>query len=81
MLTASSSRCVQVSDEADRSDSSRRRDGFEVFRSTDVSSLLLSEQSPAEGSWEDPSLEKLHVFCEESRRLNDWLPEINLPAR
>ncbi|TWW66780.1 growth arrest and DNA damage-inducible protein GADD45 gamma-like isoform X2 [Takifugu flavidus] len=37
--------------------------------------------SPAEGSWEDPSLEKLHLFCEESRRLNDWLPEINLPAR
>ncbi|CAF90456.1 unnamed protein product, partial [Tetraodon nigroviridis] len=35
--------------------------------------------TPAEGSWEDPSLEKLHVFCEESRRLNDWLPEISLP--
>ncbi|KAG7498991.1 growth arrest and DNA damage-inducible protein GADD45 gamma-like [Solea senegalensis] len=37
--------------------------------------------NPAEGSWEDPALEKLHVFCEESRGLNDWLPEISLPGR
>ncbi|XP_041667353.1 growth arrest and DNA-damage-inducible, gamma b, tandem duplicate 1 [Cheilinus undulatus] len=37
--------------------------------------------NPAEGSWEDPALEKLHVFCEESRRLNDWVPEISLPER
>uniref|UniRef100_A0A672JQF7 Growth arrest and DNA damage-inducible protein GADD45 gamma-like n=2 Tax=Salarias fasciatus TaxID=181472 RepID=A0A672JQF7_SALFA len=37
--------------------------------------------SPADGSWEDPSLEKLHLFCEESRRLNDWVPEISLPER
>ncbi|KAM9841151.1 growth arrest and DNA damage-inducible protein GADD45 gamma-like [Aulostomus maculatus] len=37
--------------------------------------------NPAEGSWEDPALEKLHLFCEESRRLNDWVPEICLPAR
>ncbi|KAJ0037053.1 hypothetical protein NL108_016690 [Boleophthalmus pectinirostris] len=36
---------------------------------------------PCEGSWDDPSLEKLRVFCEESRALNDWLPEISLPAR
>ncbi|XP_070780540.1 growth arrest and DNA-damage-inducible, gamma b, tandem duplicate 1 isoform X2 [Enoplosus armatus] len=34
-----------------------------------------------DGSWEDPALEKLHLFCEESRRLNDWVPEINLPER
>uniref|UniRef100_A0A3Q3WF49 Ribosomal protein eL8/eL30/eS12/Gadd45 domain-containing protein n=1 Tax=Mola mola TaxID=94237 RepID=A0A3Q3WF49_MOLML len=33
------------------------------------------------GSWEDPALEKLHLFCEESRRLNDWVPEISLPER
>nr|XP_020479062.1 growth arrest and DNA damage-inducible protein GADD45 gamma-like [Monopterus albus] len=37
--------------------------------------------NPAEGSWEDPALEKLHLFCEESRRLNDWVPEISLPER
>lgn len=44
--------------------------------------LLLSlQQNPADGSWEDPALEKLHLFCEESRRLNDWVPEISLPER
>ncbi|KAF0031233.1 growth arrest and DNA-damage-inducible, gamma b, tandem duplicate 1 [Scophthalmus maximus] len=35
--------------------------------------------NPADGSWEDPALEKLHLFCEESRRLNDWVPEVSLP--
>ncbi|XP_035628295.1 growth arrest and DNA damage-inducible protein GADD45 gamma-like [Oncorhynchus keta] len=35
----------------------------------------------ADGSWEDPALEKLHLFCEESRSLNDWVPEITLPKR
>ncbi|XP_029921356.1 growth arrest and DNA damage-inducible protein GADD45 gamma-like [Myripristis murdjan] len=37
--------------------------------------------NPADGSWEDPALEKLHLFCEESRSLNDWVPEITLPER
>ncbi|XP_074547024.1 growth arrest and DNA damage-inducible protein GADD45 gamma-like [Halichoeres trimaculatus] len=37
--------------------------------------------NPSDRSWEDPSLEKLHLFCEESRRLNDWVPEISLPER
>uniref|UniRef100_A0A3Q2YX10 Growth arrest and DNA-damage-inducible, gamma b, tandem duplicate 1 n=2 Tax=Hippocampus comes TaxID=109280 RepID=A0A3Q2YX10_HIPCM len=37
--------------------------------------------NPADGAWEDPSLEKLHLFCEESRRLNDWVPEVSLPGR
>ncbi|XP_072309688.1 growth arrest and DNA damage-inducible protein GADD45 gamma-like [Eucyclogobius newberryi] len=36
---------------------------------------------PCEDAWEDPSMEKLRVFCEESRALNDWLPEISLPER
>ncbi|XP_037547878.1 growth arrest and DNA-damage-inducible, gamma b, tandem duplicate 1 [Nematolebias whitei] len=36
--------------------------------------------TPAE-DWEDPALDKLHRFCEESRRKNDWLPEVTLPAR
>ncbi|XP_056288594.1 growth arrest and DNA-damage-inducible, gamma b, tandem duplicate 1 isoform X2 [Pseudoliparis swirei] len=37
--------------------------------------------NPADGSWEDPALQKLHLFCEESRSLNDWVPEILLPER
>ncbi|KAF3702307.1 Growth arrest and DNA damage-inducible protein GADD45 gamma [Channa argus] len=37
--------------------------------------------NPADGSWQDPALEKLHLFCEESCRLNDWVPEIILPER
>ncbi|XP_077398352.1 growth arrest and DNA-damage-inducible, gamma b, tandem duplicate 1 isoform X1 [Vanacampus margaritifer] len=43
--------------------------------------LFLLKQNPSDGSWEDPSLEKLHLFCEESRSLNDWVPEISLPGR
>lgn len=43
--------------------------------------LFLFDQNPADGSWEDPALEKLHLFCEESRHLNDWVPEISLPER
>uniref|UniRef100_A0A8C2HIY7 Growth arrest and DNA-damage-inducible, gamma b, tandem duplicate 1 n=1 Tax=Cyprinus carpio TaxID=7962 RepID=A0A8C2HIY7_CYPCA len=38
-------------------------------------------QNPAEDSWEDPALEKLHLFCEESRSYNEWVPEITLPER
>ncbi|KAJ8402014.1 hypothetical protein AAFF_G00372490 [Aldrovandia affinis] len=41
---------------------------------------VLITNSP-EGSWEDPALEKLHLFCEESRSLNEWVPEITLPER
>ncbi|XP_037607917.1 growth arrest and DNA-damage-inducible, gamma b, tandem duplicate 1 [Sebastes umbrosus] len=37
--------------------------------------------NPSEGSWEDPALAKLHLFCEESRSLNDWVPEISLLER
>ncbi|KAG7476293.1 hypothetical protein MATL_G00081280 [Megalops atlanticus] len=37
--------------------------------------------NPSEGSWEDPALEKLQLFCEESRCLNEWVPEITLPER
>ncbi|XP_068430055.1 growth arrest and DNA-damage-inducible, gamma b, tandem duplicate 1 [Clinocottus analis] len=37
--------------------------------------------NPADGSWEDPALQKLHLFCEESRSLNDWVPEISLPEK
>ncbi|CDQ64139.1 unnamed protein product [Oncorhynchus mykiss] len=37
--------------------------------------------NPADGSWEDAALEKLHLFCEESHSLNDWVPEITLLER
>uniref|UniRef100_A0A671R364 Growth arrest and DNA damage inducible gamma n=1 Tax=Sinocyclocheilus anshuiensis TaxID=1608454 RepID=A0A671R364_9TELE len=37
--------------------------------------------NPAEDSWEDPALEKLHMFCEESRSYNEWVPEITLLER
>ncbi|KAM3874567.1 growth arrest and DNA damage-inducible protein GADD45 gamma-like [Diretmus argenteus] len=45
----------------------------------DVHCVLIT--NPADSSWEDPALEKLHLFCEESRSLNDWVPEITLPER
>lgn len=61
------------------SKSSQQCDAFEKNHVTKASLLFLLEQNPADGSWEDPALEKLHLFCEESRRLNDWVPEINLP--
>lgn len=54
---------------------------FGKKRVTKAFLLFLFEQNPADGSWEDPALEKLHLFCEESRRLNDWVPEISLPER
>ncbi|XP_062867338.1 growth arrest and DNA damage-inducible protein GADD45 gamma-like [Trichomycterus rosablanca] len=53
--------------------------GDKSSQSEDPHCILIT--TSADGSWEDPSLEKLHMFCEESRRSNDWLPEIILPAR
>ncbi|XP_013881421.1 growth arrest and DNA-damage-inducible, gamma b, tandem duplicate 1 [Austrofundulus limnaeus] len=63
----------------------------DVQRLTDILGQVEAEQledahcvlitNPADGPWEDPALEKLHLFCEESRRLNDWLPEVSLPGR
>uniref|UniRef100_A0A3P8WNR8 Growth arrest and DNA damage inducible gamma n=1 Tax=Cynoglossus semilaevis TaxID=244447 RepID=A0A3P8WNR8_CYNSE len=53
--------------------------GDKVEQLEDAHCVLIT--NPADGSWEDPALEKLHLFCEESRHLNDWLPEINLPGR
>uniref|UniRef100_A0A8C6TLK6 Growth arrest and DNA-damage-inducible, gamma b, tandem duplicate 1 n=1 Tax=Neogobius melanostomus TaxID=47308 RepID=A0A8C6TLK6_9GOBI len=47
-----------------------------VGREEDAHCLLIT--APCEGEWDDPSLDKLRVFCEESRALNDWLPEISL---
>lgn len=39
----------------------------------------LSPQNPQEDAWKDPALEKLSLFCEESRSVNDWVPSITLP--
>ncbi|XP_030624895.1 growth arrest and DNA damage-inducible protein GADD45 gamma-like [Chanos chanos] len=48
-------------------------------RLEDAHCVLIT--NPADGSWEDPALEKLHLFCEESRSFNEWVPEITLPER
>lgn len=51
-----------------------------------ISSLLMFcsfffffSQNPSEDAWKDPALEKLGLFCEESRNVNDWVPTITLP--
>ncbi|KAG7270654.1 hypothetical protein CRUP_032173 [Coryphaenoides rupestris] len=48
-------------------------------RFEDTHCLLI--MNPTDGSWEDPALEKLHLFCQDSRAMNDWLPEISLSER
>ncbi|CAL1569074.1 unnamed protein product [Knipowitschia caucasica] len=45
----------------------------------DAHCVLIS--GPCEGAWDEPSVEKLRMFCEERRALNDWVPEISLPER
>lgn len=39
----------------------------------------LPPQNPHEDAWKDPALEKLSLFCEESRGVNDWVPSVTLP--
>ncbi|MBN3307890.1 growth arrest and DNA damage-inducible protein GADD45 gamma [Amia ocellicauda] len=34
---------------------------------------------PADSSWEDPALEKLQGFCEETRTFSQWVPAVTLP--
>ncbi|XP_056444813.1 growth arrest and DNA damage-inducible protein GADD45 beta-like isoform X1 [Gadus chalcogrammus] len=53
--------------------------GDEAGQFKDAHCLLIT--NPTDGSWEDPSLEKLHLFCQESRGQNDWLPEVALFER
>ncbi|XP_061589474.1 growth arrest and DNA-damage-inducible, gamma b, tandem duplicate 1 [Cololabis saira] len=53
--------------------------GDKAAQLEDAHCVLIT--NPADESWEDPALEKLHLFCEESHRLNDWVPEISLPER
>ncbi|XP_004714647.1 growth arrest and DNA damage-inducible protein GADD45 gamma [Echinops telfairi] len=43
----------------------------------DLHCILIS--NPNEHAWKDPALEKLNLFCEESRSVNDWVPSIPLP--
>ncbi|XP_053312777.1 growth arrest and DNA damage-inducible protein GADD45 gamma [Spea bombifrons] len=43
----------------------------------DLHCVLIT--NPNEDAWKDPALEKLGLFCEESRNLNDWVPTITLP--
>uniref|UniRef100_H0VNM2 Growth arrest and DNA damage-inducible protein GADD45 gamma n=1 Tax=Cavia porcellus TaxID=10141 RepID=H0VNM2_CAVPO len=43
----------------------------------DLHCILIS--NPNEDAWKDPALEKLSLFCEESRSVNDWVPSITLP--
>ncbi|XP_030623846.1 growth arrest and DNA-damage-inducible, gamma a [Chanos chanos] len=37
--------------------------------------------SPTADTWKDPALEKLGLFCEESRSVYEWVPTITLPER
>ncbi|XP_076145891.1 growth arrest and DNA-damage-inducible, gamma a [Alosa pseudoharengus] len=37
--------------------------------------------SPNVDSWKDPALDKLRLFCEESRGMYEWVPTITLPER
>ncbi|MGH0123893.1 UNVERIFIED_CONTAM: hypothetical protein FKN15_046746 [Acipenser sinensis] len=45
----------------------------------DVHCILIT--NPSEDSWKDPALEKLSLFCEESRSFNEWVPAITLHER
>lgn len=45
-----------------------------------ISPLFLF-QSPSANPWKDPALDKLSLFCEESRSAYDWVPSITLPER
>ncbi|XP_061756236.1 growth arrest and DNA-damage-inducible, gamma a [Nerophis ophidion] len=37
--------------------------------------------SPSATPWKDPALDKLSLFCEQSRSVCDWVPTITLPER
>ncbi|KAG3293638.1 growth arrest and DNA damage inducible gamma [Ictidomys tridecemlineatus] len=51
--------------------------GDEAGTPGDLHCILIS--NPNEDAWKDPALEKLSLFCEESRSVNDWVPNITLP--
>lgn len=43
--------------------------------------LFFLPKSPNSDSWKDSALEKLGLFCEESRNVYEWVPTITLPER
>ncbi|XP_048788186.1 growth arrest and DNA damage-inducible protein GADD45 gamma [Lagopus muta] len=43
----------------------------------DLHCILIMNSN--EDAWKDPALEKLNSFCEESRKINEWVPTIALP--
>ncbi|CAK6434164.1 unnamed protein product [Pipistrellus nathusii] len=51
--------------------------GGEAGTPGDLHCILIS--NPHEDAWKDPALEKLSLFCEESRGVNDWVPSVTLP--
>ncbi|XP_019410946.1 PREDICTED: growth arrest and DNA damage-inducible protein GADD45 gamma [Crocodylus porosus] len=51
--------------------------GEEASEPRDLHCILI--MNPNEDTWKDPALEKLNLFCEESRKVNDWVPTITLP--
>ncbi|KAM9393597.1 growth arrest and DNA-damage-inducible, gamma a [Pholidichthys leucotaenia] len=51
----------------------------ETGESKDAHCILVT--SPSANPWKDPALDKLALFCEESRSVYDWVPAITLPER
>ncbi|XP_048091675.1 growth arrest and DNA damage-inducible protein GADD45 gamma-like [Alosa alosa] len=51
----------------------------ESEESKDVHCILIT--SPNVDSWKDPALDKLRLFCKESRGMYEWVPTITLPER
>lgn len=46
-----------------------------------ISLLSFFPKSPNADSWKDSALERLGLFCEESRSVYEWVPAITLPER
>ncbi|XP_044302704.1 growth arrest and DNA damage-inducible protein GADD45 gamma [Varanus komodoensis] len=51
--------------------------GEEAGEPRDLHCILIT--NPSEDAWKDPALDKLNLFCEESRNINEWVPNITLP--
>ncbi|KAI7797695.1 growth arrest and DNA damage-inducible protein GADD45 gamma [Triplophysa rosa] len=55
---------------------------LDIYCAPDINfaSLFISK-SPNSDSWKGSALEKLGMFCEESRNVYEWVPTITLPER
>ncbi|XP_029474491.1 growth arrest and DNA damage-inducible protein GADD45 gamma [Rhinatrema bivittatum] len=51
--------------------------GEESGEPRDLHCILIT--NPNADAWKDPALEKLGLFCEESRHVNEWVPALALP--